>query len=172
VISGCSGGGKSTLLGELKRRGFATVEEPGRRVVRQEMLGDGAALPWVNAAAFARRAIAMSEADIAAAAVHRGWVFFDRGLIDAAVALAHLGGEHASITIGAHRFHSGVFLAPPWRDIYVSDDERPHGFAAATEEYERLRDAYPALGYEVIVLPKISVEARADFVLRSLEVRD
>jgi predicted ATPase len=28
VISGCSGGGKFTLLAELGRRGYATVEEP------------------------------------------------------------------------------------------------------------------------------------------------
>jgi predicted ATPase len=28
VISGCSGGGKSTLLSELQRRGHAVVEEP------------------------------------------------------------------------------------------------------------------------------------------------
>jgi predicted ATPase len=33
VISGCSGGGKSTLLAELARRGYRTVEEPGRRIV-------------------------------------------------------------------------------------------------------------------------------------------
>ena len=32
VISGCSGGGKSTLLSELGRRGYGTVEEPGRRI--------------------------------------------------------------------------------------------------------------------------------------------
>jgi predicted ATPase len=59
IISGCSGSGKSTLLAELGQRGFATVEEPGRRIVREELAGDGSALPWVNAAAFARRAIAM-----------------------------------------------------------------------------------------------------------------
>jgi hypothetical protein len=29
TISGCSGGGKSTLLSELRRRGFATIDEPG-----------------------------------------------------------------------------------------------------------------------------------------------
>ncbi len=169
VISGCSGGGKSTLLAELKRRGFATVEEPGRRIVRQEMLADGSALPWVNAAAFARRAIAMSVTDIAAAAEWQGWVFFDRGLIDAAVALEHLGGEAAQTTIGDHRFHRRVFLTPPWPDIYVTDDERPHGLATAMEEYGRLREAYPRLGYETVVLPKVRVEVRADFVLRSLD---
>jgi AAA domain len=42
VISGCSGGGKSTLLIELGRRGYATVEEPGRRIVKEERLGEAA----------------------------------------------------------------------------------------------------------------------------------
>jgi hypothetical protein len=67
VISGCSGGGKSTLLAELARRGQAVVEEPGRRIVREERAGDGAALPWVDPAAFARRAVAMALADREAA---------------------------------------------------------------------------------------------------------
>ena len=168
VISGCSGGGKSTLLEELRRRGFATIEEPGRRIVREELLGDGTALPWIDGTAFAHRAIAVAQADIAAASSHEGWVFFDRGLIDAAVALAHLGGEPAQATVGAHRFCRQVFLTPPWREIYVSDDERPHGFAEATEEYERLCTAYPALGYQTIELPKIAVAQRADFILRTL----
>lgn len=30
VISGCSGGGKSTLLSELAARGYHVVHEPGR----------------------------------------------------------------------------------------------------------------------------------------------
>jgi predicted ATPase len=67
VISGCSGGGKSTLLEELAARGYAVVEEPGRRIVQEELAGNGAALPWVDAAAFARRAIAVALADREAA---------------------------------------------------------------------------------------------------------
>jgi predicted ATPase len=35
VISGCSGGGKSTLLAELGRRGHTVI---GRRIVIEEML--------------------------------------------------------------------------------------------------------------------------------------
>jgi len=132
------------------------------------MLRAGSALPWVDAVKFARRAIAMSLSDIAAATHHRGWVFFDRGLIDAAVALEHLCGEPAQTTIGARRFHPRVFLTPPWPDIYVSDAERRHELDTAVEEYERLLKAYPALGYETIVLPKVSVAERADFVVRTL----
>jgi len=45
VISGCSSGGKSTLVAELRRRGHAAVEEPGRRIVKEEMKGDGPRFP-------------------------------------------------------------------------------------------------------------------------------
>lgn len=168
MISGCSGGGKSTLLAELRRRGFATVDEPGRRIVREELQGGGSALPWNDVAKFARRAIALSLADMEAARSHRGWVFFDRGLIDAAVALEQAIATPARSTIGACRFHRRVFLTPPWPEIYVSDDERPHALDDAIAEYERLLVAYPALGYEAIVLPKVGVTQRADFILQSL----
>jgi predicted ATPase len=36
-------------------------------------------------------------------------------------------------------------------------------------EYERLLIAYPALGYEIAVLPKVSVAARAEIILHMLE---
>jgi len=169
VISGCSGGGKSTLLTELGRRGHAVVEEPGRRIVRQELERDGAALPWVNAAAFARRAIAMASLDLASADVPDGWVFFDRGLIDAAAALQHATGEPALRALGNHRaYHHRIFMTPPWPEIFISDAERRHDAEAALAEYSRLLDAYASLGYETLVLPKTSVGERADFILEML----
>jgi predicted ATPase len=170
AISGCSGGGKSTLLEELARRGHAVVEEPGRRIVREETARGGTALPWIDVAAFARRAIAMALADREAAARHDGWVFFDRGLIDAAAALEHVTGEAALERYGrAHRYHARVFLTPPWPEIYAADQERRHDLAAAEAEYARLLQVYPRLGYETVVLPKASVAARADFVLESIQ---
>jgi predicted ATPase len=169
ILSGCSGGGKSTLLTALKLRGYHIVEEPGRRIVIEELQGDGSALPWVDAPAFARRAITMSLADRKDAMALAGTVFFDRGLIDAASALEHLTGEPALASLGRmHRYSRHVFLTPPWPEIYVGDRERRHDFSAAVEEYERLTAAYPTLGYEVSVVPKISVEERADFVLSVL----
>ena len=166
VISGCSSGGKSTLLAELGRRGYAVVEEPGRRIVRGELKAKGSALPWVDATAFARRAVAMALADRVAVAGGGGWVFFDRGLIDAAAALQHLTGKAALLPLRrSHRYHHRVFLAPPWPEIYVTDTERRHGFHTALPEYRRLLQTYPSLGYEICILPKTGVGERADFVL-------
>jgi predicted ATPase len=169
VISGCSGGGKSTLLVELGQRGYATVDERGRRIVREEMLGAGLALPWVDEIAFARHAVEIALTDRAAASREAGCVFFDRGLLDAAAALQHLTGEPTLITLGqAHRYHRRVFLTPPWPEIYLTDAERRRGLNDAIAEYQRLVDPYPSLGYEVTVLPKVSVHERADFVLHAL----
>jgi predicted ATPase len=166
VVSGCSSGGKSTLLAELGRRGYAFVEEPGRRIVEDELASGGSALPWVDATAFLRRAVAMALADRAAAIASEGWVFFDRGLIDAAAGLQNLTGEPVLEELGqSHRYHRRVFLAPPWPEIYGQDAERRHGLDAAIGEYSRLLEVYPSLGYEVSILPKASVAQRVDFVL-------
>lgn len=170
LISGCSGGGKSTLLAELGQRGYATVEEPGRRIVREEMVGEGSALPWVDTAAFLRRAIAMSLADRVSARTLEGWVFFDRGLVDAAAGLQYLTGEPVLASLGqTHRYHRRVFLTPPWPEIYLTDPERRHGLDSAVAEYLRLLEIYPSLGYEVSILPKIGVAKRADFILKALK---
>jgi predicted ATPase len=132
VISGCSGGGKSTLLAEIRRRGHPVVEEPGRRIVKEELEGEGSALPWIDGTAFARRAVALALADRASAGALDGWVFFDRGLIDAAAGLQHLTGEPVLTALGqSHRYHCRVFLAPPWPEIYVTDPERRHGLEGA-----------------------------------------
>jgi predicted ATPase len=171
TISGCSSGGKSTLLVELRRRGFATVEEPGRRIVAEELKRGGNALPWEDAVAFLRRVIEVSLADRAAVDASAHWVFFDRGLIDAAAPLQRLTGERLVESLGLvyPAYNKRVFFAPPWPEIHTLDQERRHSFAEAVAEYNRLTEAYLSLGYDIHVLPKVSVAERADWILASLE---
>lgn len=170
VISGCSGGGKSTLLAELERRGYAVIEEPGRRIVKEEHLGSGSALPWVDLSAFAQRAIEVARQDREHAKKLPGLVFFDRGLIDAAAALEFATGRQALASVNDVRYNPLVFIAPPWPEIYVGDDERRHSLQEAVEEYERLLTAFSALGYDIQLLPKVDVSKRADFVIQRLGI--
>jgi predicted ATPase len=171
VISGCSGGGKSTLIAELSRRGFAVVPEPGRRIVADELTGNGTSLPWVSLENFARRTIELGHRDREEVRKQKcRWIFFDRSLVDAYAALAHATGD-ISVTDGLlrrDRYHPTVFLTPPWPELYREDAERRHDFEAAVSEFERLKTIYPALGYSVILLPKIPVQDRADFLLARL----
>ena len=171
VISGCSSGGKSTLLAELATRGFRTVEEPGRNIVREALETGSDALPWKNPVAFVEKAVIQARSSLEAHAPHDGPVFFDRSAIDA---LAHL--DRLSIQIPQALRSAGqtciyarpVFMAPPWPDLYEQDEERPLPFEDAVREYNWLCLAYPARGHRLIHLPKASTPARADFMLRSL----
>lgn len=171
VISGCSGGGKSTLLSELAGRGFMTVEEPGRRIVKSEMASGGRALPWIDMTAFAHRTLDLAIADRIAAEGKSGPIFFDRGWVDAVGALEHFAGEPAEQTARtAPPYYVTVFMAPPWPEIYTGDSERKHGFDDAVAEYERLMRLYPRLGYTPVLLPKNAVPDRADFILAQLTI--
>jgi predicted ATPase len=171
VVSGCSGGGKSTLLGELELRGFLVVSEPGRRIVEEELRGDGSALPWRDLSAFASLAMKVAADDRERVMDKANWVFFDRGLVDAAVAFEHSTGRSAEDLLARYpRYHQRVFLTPPWPEIYVTDNARRHQISEAVEEYDRLVVAYRELGYDVVVLPKVPVDERANFILRHLNV--
>lgn len=171
VLSGCSGGGKSSLLTELGRRGFAVFEEPGRQVVKEQMLIGGDALPWANVAQFVELTVSRSIYHMTNAARSDRLSFFDRGIID------QLGGfRQLNLPVPRHlltaaerlRYHERVFLAPPWPEIFTNDSERRHNFDEAAASYESLLRTYESFGYRAIVLPKVTVAARADFILALL----
>lgn len=173
VLSGCSGGGKSTLLAELGRRGYKTVSEPGRKIVREELETGGDALPWINPQAFVDRAIEMSVAAFDEVASHRGPVFFDRSFIDAVSFAVHQTGELSSDftqLVHQRRYAPTVFLVPPWPEIFANDAERQTSYEDAVAEYERLLVSFELFGYAAVIVPKEPVEKRADFVLAAIGV--
>ena len=47
---------------------------------------------------------------------------------------------------------------------HETDPERRHGLDVALAEYSRLLETYPSLGYEILILPKVGVSERADFI--------
>jgi len=156
VVSGCSGGGKSTLVSALAAAGYATVAEPGRRVLRA-----GGPAPWEDLPGFLEACVAMARADHAAAPAVAGPVIFDRCEVDATSGLAALG---RAVTEPGLRYASPVFLAPPWRELFAGDAERRHGFAEAVAEYDRLLRDYPAAGYAVEIMPKAPVAERVAWI--------
>ncbi|MFA7263576.1 MAG: AAA family ATPase [Caulobacter sp.] len=168
VITGCSGGGKSTLLAELARRGHRVFPEPGRQIVKEQDWIGGDALPWDAPAKFAELALSRGLNQRITAATAGGLAFFDRGIVEPLSGLEQLG-----LPVPAHfrraaqvcRYDETVFVAPPWPEIFRADAERRHGFDEAVAEYGPLTAAYARLGYRLVELPKVEVAARADFVL-------
>jgi predicted ATPase len=171
VLSGCSGAGKSSLLAELGRRGFPIYEEPGRQVVKEQLYIGGDAVPWGNVSQFVELTISRSIHHVVTAARRSQLSFFDRGIIDQVSGLKHL-----NLSIPAHlaaaaerlRYHEKVFMIPPWPEIFSNDDERKHSFEDALSTYVTLLRTYERFGYQSVLVPKLDVAARADFVLNQL----
>jgi predicted ATPase len=164
VLSGCSGGGKSTLLAELASRGHATIEEPGRRIVRAELAHGGDGVPWLNVTRFMDLALDLAIADFAAAPPRL--TFFDRSVFDTATAMIRSGHrpDAARAALARCRYDRLVFLTPPWPEIFGADTERRHPLRAAISEYDALLAAFPANGYQVRMVPRLPVAARADWI--------
>lgn len=172
IITGCSGGGKSSLIAELGARGHRVFEEPGRQVVREQTLIGGRGLPWEDLTLFVELTVSRSLFFAMESLAAQGLSFFDRSAIDQVSALAASGAAlppHLTRALTQIRYHPLVFLVPPWPQIYETDAERRHGFADAVSAYEALEADYRALGYEPVILPKIPVKERADLVLTRLQ---
>lgn len=173
VITGCSGGGKSTLLAELRRRGHRVYPEAGRQIVREQDWIGGDALPWTAPERFAELLLSRALHQRISAAAAPGLAFFDRSVVEPLSALARMGlavPGHFERAAALCRYDETVFVAPPWPEIFCQDAERRRGLDAALEEYEPLMATYRRLGYRLVELPKIDVAARADVVLETLGV--
>ena len=61
-----------------------------------------------------------------------------------------------------------VFFLPAWAEIYETDDERKLDFDGACRFGDLIRDAYLSSHYELIELPKATVEDRASLILSAI----
>ena len=95
---------------------------------------------------------------------------FDRGLPDCVTyaAVYRIDTQPAIDAATANRYQNPVFVAPPWKEIYTTDEMRKATFAQAESFYSEMISAYDRLGYELTELPKASVEERVAFIAAHL----
>ena len=65
---------------------------------------------------------------------------------------------------GMPNYNAQVFVFPPWREIYRTDDERRQGWAEAEATFERVLEVVARFGYRPVIVPRASVAERAAFV--------
>lgn len=173
VITGGPGVGKTTLLNELRKYDFKTVPEDARRIIREQMQDNGVGLPWKNKERYAQL---MLDASIS---TYRKIdelqpseiIFFDRGILDT---ICYMNMENIPVSEKTKRiiidypYARKVFLLPPWKEIYETDSERIQRWEEALYTFDKMKETYLEYGYEMVELPKDTVENRRNFLLDSI----
>lgn len=175
VITGCSGGGKSTLIDKLKSMSYTTMPEAGRIVVKEQMTMGGDKLPWIDPMGFCHLLIEKSVELYKNATQIKdakdSVIFFDRSFLDAVSYYqthAQKDVDFYDDLIDQFKFNNPVFMTPPWKEIFSKDSERRHSYETAVSEYDRLKQFYPKHGYRVIDVPQSSIEDRIKFILQKI----
>jgi predicted ATPase len=95
------------------------------------------------------------------------WVFIDRGIPDVVAYMDYIGDDFPEHFDHACRenVYTKIFILPPWEEIYVSDKERYESFEQAKKIHEFLAKTYTNYGYDLIEVPKDSVDNRILYIL-------
>jgi len=171
VITGGPGGGKTSLLENLASKGYKFIPETARQIIR-ERISAGLA-PRPDALSFAQEIFRTDCHNFNEHSDYSSVLFFDRSFVDSAWQLfCSNQDEYNKIkdTYLKIRYNNKVFITPPWKEIYQNDSERDQTYEDSIVVYERLRQWYLEHGYEVIVLPKDTIENRVKFILSQLPI--
>lgn len=171
VVTGGPGSGKTSLIEALTRRGLRCMPEAGRAIIQDQVRIGGTALPWADRSAFAELMLGWELRSYHEASSIAGTVMMDRGIPDVMGYLMLCGlpvPSHVEAAAKLHRYNQGVFVAPYWEEIFTRDTERKQDREEAEATARVMVQTYSQLGYNIVELPRVGIEARANFVTKHL----
>ncbi|MGK8639207.1 MAG: AAA family ATPase [Agrobacterium sp.] len=171
VVTGGPGSGKSSLIDAMAQRGFRTMPEAGRAIIRDQIRIGGKALPWADRALFAELMLGWELRSYQEALASDALVLMDRGMPDVVGYLTLCGlpvPAHFETAAKTYPYNKRVFLAPYWDAIFTQDTERKQDRQEAEATGMVMAETYGRLGYQIVELPLVGIEQRADFVAENL----
>ncbi|TQI70926.1 putative ATPase [Gramella sp. Hel_I_59] len=171
VITGGPGTGKSSIIHELEAKGENCIHEISRQVTLEAQRDGIDQLFLEEPLLFSEKLLEgrlnqFKEASNSTA----NRIFLDRGLPDVVAYMDFFDTVYPEIfssTCEEHAYDK-VFILPPWKEIYKSDNERYETYEEAVRISEHLYDTYSRFGYTPIEIPKASVAERTKFILNQL----
>ena len=171
VLIGGPGTGKTTVLNELKNRGFYCFDEVSREVTIKAQEQGIEQLFLTEPLLFSKMLLeGREEQFIASKKINKKQVFFDRGIPDVHAYMNYFNTEYPSYFIEKSNLYKydKIFHFSPWKEIHVTDNERYETFEESNKIDLFLLEAYKQLGYKIINVPFGSVKERTDFIVNSL----
>lgn len=168
VIIGGPGTGKSTIIEALIKKGHCCYPEISREVTLNAKKEGIDQLFLEDPLLFSKLLLdgRIKQYQNALDEPHE-IVFLDRGIPDVLAYMHYIGDDCPNYFNEACKTHlySKIFILPPWEEIYLTDAERYENFEQANLIYHFLQDTYKNYGYELIEVPKDTLDNRILFIL-------
>ena len=168
VIIGGPGTGKSTIIDGLADKGFCCYPEISRQVTLEAKKQGIEQLFLENPLLFSELLLEGRKKQFKSALeeTHK-IIFIDRGIPDVLAYMHYIGDSYPTHFDVACRenLYTKIFILPPWEEIYVSDEARYENFEQAKLIHNHLTETYKNFGYELIEVPKDTLDNRILFIL-------
>ncbi len=178
VITGGPGTGKTSIIKELNKRNYFCFHEVIRELTL-EAKNDGSLQDLsTNPIAKVNDSLSFNlkllngriQQYKDSNTLENKMVFFDRGIADVLGYMDYFKQPYDQYFIDAceRNKYSKIFILPPWKNIYISDNERFESYEEAVEIHYALKKIYEFLGYEIMEVPFGTIEERTDYIIESL----
>ena len=178
VITGAPGMGKTSIVNGLESKGFHCFHEIIRDMTSKAKEEGNGDIFVSNPLVFVEDAHQFNMDLLLGRTAHYKQSlktdvpisFFDRGIPDVLAYMDFFGQAYDDEFMAyceIHRYDS-VFIVPPWKEIYISDNERLETYEEAEKIHLALMATYTQFGYTPIEVTKDEVHKRIDFILETL----
>lgn len=181
VITGAPGTGKTSVINELDNLGYRCLHEVVRNLTLKAKKEVGNKSHGSNPLAFVPDPLAFNrkilklrkKQFLVASAAKDSLTFLDRGIPDILAYMNFFNQKYPIEFENASKDYRYdlIFLFPPWKEIYVADNERLESFKEAVSMHDHLLQIYTYYNYKPISVPKSTVEARSSYVLETVKSR-
>jgi len=172
LLIGSPGSGKTTILTELRKRGYTCFKEVSREITLEAQKRGIKQLFLHNPDEFNQKLLSGRISQFNACTdLEDNFVFIDRGLPDIIAYNEYINIESSPETVTASEkfIYDFVFIFPAWKKIYKNDNERYESFEEALKIQDNLKNTYTKLGYDVCEVPIGEVIDRANYILNVIE---
>ena len=172
LFTGGPGTGKTTVINQLINQGYFCFKESSREIIKGFKKKGIDQLFLSNPIKFSELLLESRINQFKEAKdINDKCIFYDRGIPDI---LAYLNYKEVSFgkefDLASKKFkYDYIFIAEPWKEIYKNDEERYESYEELKIINKYLKKTYSELGYEFLVLPEESVEARVNFIIETIK---
>lgn len=169
ALTGAPATGKTSICHKLEEMGYDVFHEVARDIIADSLERGSDVVPWDNLDAFSALVWERRMEDYNSAAAE--FSFYDRTVLDT---LSYLFKDDVPVRpnwamdMETVQFDK-IFLLPVWEEIHSLDSERMETLEDCIEVERCLLETHKNYGYDVVIVPKLSIEERIQFIIEELK---